>query len=60
MSIKGTAKKAAISARDALNLGCSVKASNKVFNEISGFYLNHSGKRDFIKLLNFYADQDKQ
>lgn len=60
MNIKETTKIAAIAARDALNMGCTVKASNEVFNEIAGFYLNHSGKRDFIKLLNFYADPDKQ
>lgn len=60
MSIKEKTKRAAIAARDALNMGCSVRAANEAFSEIAGFYLNHSGKRDFIKLLNFYADPDKQ
>lgn len=56
MSIKEKTRKAALAAREALNMGCSVRASNETFNEIAGFYLNHSGKRDFIKLVNFYAD----
>lgn len=56
MSIKEKTRKAALAAREALNMGCSVRASNEAFNEIAGFYLNHSGKRDFIKLVNFYAD----
>lgn len=60
MSIKEKTKRAAIAARDALNMGCSVRAANEAFNEISGFYLNHSGKRDFIKLVNLYADPDRQ
>lgn len=57
MSIKEKTRKAAIAAREALNMGCSVRESNEAFNEVAGFYLNHSGKRDFIKLINFYADQ---
>lgn len=56
MDIKEKTKLAAIAARDALNIGCSVRAANEAFNEIAGFYLNHSGKRDFIKLVNFYSD----
>lgn len=56
MSIKEKTREAALAARKALNSGCSVRLSNEVFNEIAGFYLNHSGKRDFIKLVNFYAD----
>jgi hypothetical protein len=56
MSIKEKTKMAAIAARDAINMGSSVKSSNELFNSIAGFYLNHSGKRDFIRLLNFYAD----
>lgn len=56
MSIKEKTKMAAIAARDAINMGSSVKYSNELFNSIAGFYLNHSGKRDFIRLLNFYAD----
>lgn len=60
MNIKEKTKLAAIAARDALNMGCGVRAANEAFNEIVGFYLNHSGKRDFIKLVNFYADPDHQ
>lgn len=57
MDIKQRTKMAALAARECLNMGCSVRAANEAFNEIAGFYLNHSGKRDFIKLVNFYADQ---
>lgn len=60
MDIKEKTRLAAIAARDALNMGCSVRAANEAFNEIAGFYLNHSGKRDFIKLVNFYADHERQ
>lgn len=60
MDIKEKTKLAAIAARDTLNMGCSVRAANEVFNEIAGFYLNHGGKRDFIKLVNFYAEPDRQ
>lgn len=56
MNIREKTKQAAIKAREALNMGCSVRAANEEFNSIAGFYLSHSGKRDFIKLVNFYAD----
>lgn len=56
MDIKEKTKKAALAARDAINSGCSVRAANEAFNEIAGFYLSHSGKRDFMRLVNFYAD----
>lgn len=56
MNIKEKTKQAAIKARESLNSGSTVRAANEEFNSITGFYLNHSGKRDFIKLVNFYAD----
>ncbi len=57
MDIKEKTRKAAIAARNELNAGRSVKEANEIFNSIAGIYLSHRGKRDFIKLLNFYADQ---
>nr|WP_318380026.1 hypothetical protein [uncultured Enterobacter sp.]DAI86994.1 MAG TPA: hypothetical protein [Caudoviricetes sp.] len=57
MEIKEKTKSAAHAARDMINSGESVSAANKTFNEIAGFYLSHSGKRDFIRLLNWYADE---
>ena len=57
MDIKEKMRKAAIAARNELNAGHSVKEANEIFNSIAGIYLSHRGKRDFIKLLNFYADQ---
>lgn len=56
MDIKEKTKKAALAARDAINSGCSVRAANEAFNEIAGFHLIHSGKRDFMRLVNLYAD----
>lgn len=57
MEIKDKTKIAAHAARDMINSGMSVTSANEAFNQVAGFYLNHSGKRDFIRLLNWYADQ---
>ncbi len=54
--IKEKCKEAALAALDKINSGSSVAEANRVFESISGHRLNHSGKRDFVRLLCFYGD----
>lgn len=55
-AIREKTKRAAMQARDSINSGSTVTHANEIFNGIAGFYLSHSGKRDFMRLVNFYAD----
>lgn len=57
MEIKEKTRKAALAARGCIRMGCSIKTCNDAFNEIAGFHLKYKDRKDFMRLVNFYADQ---
>lgn len=56
MTVKQRTKLAAVEALNVINSGGSVTQANSAFANIAGFGLSHSGKRDFCRLLAFYAE----